>query len=110
MSALTVTHPRRCSLPQKLTHITQRMFSEVYDATQSFRSKGLMQRIGLSELLRGDVVVAEFYCIRSPELTGRRVVAPATWRVWFELSAVSLLVRAPRLPFPYVPDDFNGCL
>lgn len=86
------------------------MFSEVYDATQSFRPKGLMQRVGFSDLVRGDVVMAECYCVRSPDSTGRRAEVPTTWRVWFELSALSLLVKAPRLPFSYVQDGFNGCM
>lgn len=86
------------------------MFSEVYDATQTFRPKGLMQRIGLSEIVRGDVVMAECYCIRSPESVGRRAVSPVHWRVWFELFAISLIVKAPRLPFSYVQDGFSGCM
>ncbi len=88
----------------------QRMFTDVYDATQSFRAKSLMERLSLSDVVLGDVILAECYCIRTPEVTGGRAVKPVSWRVWFELSAISLLVKAPRLPFPYVPDGFSGCL
>ncbi len=103
----------------KITHLLcnggslfslQHMFADVYNATQCFRSKSLMERLPLSDVAVGDVVLAECYCIRTLEVTGGRAVKPASWRVWFELSAISLLVKGPRLPFSYVPDSFSGCL
>lgn len=95
---------------QGLILFLQRMFADVYNATQYFRSKSLMERLSLSEIVIGDVVLAECYCIRTPEVAGGRPVRSASWRVWFELSAISLLVKSPRLPFPYVQDSFSGCL
>ncbi|KAH9855411.1 hypothetical protein C2E23DRAFT_882797 [Lenzites betulinus] len=100
-----------CGISYTSAWHNQGMFTGVYDATHAFRSKELMPRMGLSSIIRGDIVLAECYCIRSPELVGQGVPGgPFTWRVWFEIGSISLLAMAPRMPMSYVPDTFTGCM
>ncbi|EIW61756.1 uncharacterized protein TRAVEDRAFT_18356 [Trametes versicolor FP-101664 SS1] len=71
-----------CGNMNKAVWDNQHMFAGVYDATQYFRAKSLMERLPLSDVVLGDVVLAECYCIRTLEVTGGRAVKPATWRAY----------------------------
>lgn len=73
-------------------------FTALYDATAAFRSKSEMAQLPPSELMRGDVVLAEAYITRyhPGSVDDIRTQDLTKWRARFEMQSLSLLLRAPE--------------
>ncbi|KAI0357515.1 hypothetical protein OH77DRAFT_1399250, partial [Trametes cingulata] len=67
------------------------MFPEIFDARQSFRNKDQMRVISPSDIVGGDLVLAECLCTKVPHRRLPRKTNEARWSTSFSLLAISLL-------------------
>lgn len=79
------------------------MFRRFYDASIKYRQPSLMTKIGVNELIGGDIVLLQSIFTRTLDSEN-----PEEWTVSFELSSLSLLYGAPRVSAPDVDNGFRG--
>ncbi len=90
---------RDCSL------ILNQVFRRFYDASQRYQQTSIMDKIGVNELVGGDIVLVQSSFIRSFD-----ALDPDAWQVSFQLSSISLLYAVPRATLPDVDNGFRGQL
>ncbi len=107
----TVSHAQTRKHPPSSTTLNQG-FRDIFDATNGYTTKAAMPRLPLTDLMIGDLVLAECTAIRYKVDN-----APAhqwdSWQVGFQLHALSLLHRRSETIAPppsFFTDDFEGTL
>ncbi|RDX55295.1 hypothetical protein OH76DRAFT_1477969 [Lentinus brumalis] len=81
------------------------VFRRFYDASQRYQQTSIMDKIGVNELVGGDIVLVQSSFIRSFD-----ALDPDAWQVSFQLSSISLLYAVPRATLPDVDNGFRGQL
>ncbi|KAI0355621.1 hypothetical protein OH77DRAFT_1402666, partial [Trametes cingulata] len=74
----------------------EKMFRDVFDARWGFQNKNQMQRIPPSDIIGGDLVLAECLYVKSRQRRPAEDTYATDWNSSFSLLAIALLAKAPR--------------
>ncbi|EIW62569.1 uncharacterized protein TRAVEDRAFT_42927 [Trametes versicolor FP-101664 SS1] len=84
------------------------IFTAVFDATETYKSKHAMPTIPATDIVFQDLVLVEFFCYRERAKPARNSPRWTAWSTAFHIESVSLLARAPRAQYNEPVDTFSG--